>query len=73
MNAALAARLRFIDFLLDHYGVINRAQLADYFGLSTQQVSLDIARYQEHAPGNIEYDLSAKTYRRAPGFRRVFP
>jgi transcriptional antiterminator len=73
MNAAQAARLRFIDFLLDHYGTVNRAALEDYFGLSTPQVSLDIAEYQKAAPDNVFYDKSGRTYRRAPGFIRTFP
>jgi hypothetical protein len=66
-------RLRFIDFLLDHYGTFNRSAIVDYFGLSVPQASLDIAAYMEAAPGNMAYDNSAKTYRRAEGFVRVWP
>lgn len=32
MNYAVQQRLRFIDFLLYHYGRINRSVIMDYFG-----------------------------------------
>ena len=66
-------RLRFIDFLLDHYGSFNRSAICDYFGLSVPQASLDIAAYIEAAPGNLEYDKSGKAYRATAGFERVWP
>jgi hypothetical protein len=72
-NGALAARLRMIDVLLQHYGHFNRKALMDCFGLSQPQVSLDIARYAELAPGNAEYDASARRYRRSETFRRRWP
>lgn len=70
---AVAYRMRFIDFLLHEYGTLNRSALVDYFGISTPQASNDIGLYQELAPGNVEYDLSAKTYRRTRAFVRVWP
>ena len=69
---AVALRMHFIDTLLDHYGTFNRALLCDYFGISTPQASNDIGLYQELAPANIEYDTSAKTYRRTRTFERVW-
>jgi hypothetical protein len=73
LSLAVVARLRFIDFLLDEYGTVNRRAIMNYFGLSTPQASLDIRAYMEAAPGNAEYDKSARTYRRTEGFRRVWP
>lgn len=73
LRFALAYRLRFIDFLLAEYGTINRRVVANYFELSTQQASDDFAVYKEIAPGNMEYDLGAKTYRRTREFERAFP
>ena len=61
-------RLEFIDFRLRWDGTINRSELVDFFGISIQQASYDLARYAELAPGNLMYDKSAKTYRVAPGF-----
>lgn len=56
-------RLEFIDFRLLWEGRINRGELVDFFGISIQQASLDLARYMEIAPENIEYDKSEKVYR----------
>lgn len=69
----LQYRMRFIDFLLEHYGTVRRTQLTDYFGISAPQASLDIAAYIESAPGNMIYDMKAKIYRRTPEFERKFP
>jgi predicted DNA-binding transcriptional regulator YafY len=56
-------RLEFIEFRLLWQGKINRGELVDFFGTSIQQASLDLARYIELAPGNLEYDKSEKVYR----------
>lgn len=72
-NMMQEQRLRFIDFLLDHYGWFNRRLLCDYFALSTPQASLDMKAYMEAAPCNATYSLSAKRYERASGYARVFP
>jgi hypothetical protein len=66
-------RREFIDFRLQWDGKINRAELVDHFGISTQQASADLARYAELAPDNLLYDKSAKVYRSAPTFRPLSP
>lgn len=70
---ALEQRLRLIDFLLAHYGTVNRSALMDYFAISTPQASLDIQEYIRIAPGNAWYDKSAKTYCRSAEFKRKYP
>jgi WYL domain len=55
-------RLEFIDFRLYWERRLNRADLTEFFGISVQQASLDIARYIELAPKNVEYDKSEKVY-----------
>jgi len=73
-NFALEQRLRFIDFLLDHYGRLNRAALVDYFGISVPQASLDIRTYQQHAGAEqMRYDLSERCYLAERGFKRCWP
>ena len=62
-------RLEFIDFRLLWDGTINRGELVDFFGISIQQASYDLAKYAELAPSNLSYDKSAKTYRAAAGFK----
>lgn len=61
-------RLSFIEFRLSWEGRLNRSDLVDYFGISVPQASLDLAKYQELAPENVEYDRKAKTYRRGRRF-----
>lgn len=73
LTFALAYRLRFIDFLLAEYGTINRGAICEYFALSKPQATNDIATYNEIAPDNMAYDVSAKTYRRTREFVRAFP
>jgi hypothetical protein len=51
----------------------NRQLLADYFGISIPQVSLDIAAYTNIASKNIRYDRSAKEFTRTPDFKRKWP
>ena len=55
-------RLRFIEFRLYWQGRLNRKDLTEYFRISEQQASADIALYQKAAPGNCEYDRNEKTY-----------
>lgn len=66
-------RLRFIDFILDHYGTIRRSAIMDYFGLAQAQASRDFYAYLQHAPGNAVFDKVAKCYVRGAGFVRAFP
>lgn len=73
LSHALIERLRFIDFLLDRFGMFNRADIADYFALSIVQGSKDTPAYIEHAPGNIAYDASDRCYRRTDAYARVWP
>jgi hypothetical protein len=73
MNAKLLERLRFIDFTLDHFGMIRREHIVDYFGLSMPQASNDLGQYQVIAPANMAYDLSARAYRKTPAFVRQLP
>lgn len=72
MKYAIEQRLRFIDFLVHHYGSINREALTDYYGISTPQASLDIKEYIGLAPGNLEYSTSLKRYNKSPKFVRVW-
>jgi len=72
LSYALVQRLRLIDIVLEHSNVFNRKILMDYFGISMPQASTDLANYIKLTPGNLIYDKSNKTYRRAPTFQRVW-
>lgn len=52
---------------------MNRTDLIEYFGISMPQASLDIARYLELAPSNLEYDRRSRTYVAGASFKPLFP
>ncbi len=62
-------RLEFIDFRLHWNRTVNRGELVEFFRISIQQASADLAHYSHLAPRNMEYDKSLKTYRATPSFR----
>ncbi|MCP5285419.1 MAG: WYL domain-containing protein [Burkholderiaceae bacterium] len=66
-------RLEFIDFRLRWEQRLNRADLTSFFGISTPQASIDIAKYAEMAPANLVYDRSAKVYVAGSAFAPLFP
>jgi hypothetical protein len=66
-------RLEFIDFRLRWDGRLNRGDLTAFFGTSVPQASLDIAKYSELAPGNLEYDRSSRFYVAPQSFTPLFP
>lgn len=65
---ATLARLSFLEESIFWTDSVNRRDLIDRFGISEQQASGDLTRYQDLAPDNLVYDKSAKTYRAAPTF-----
>ena len=73
MPYAVQLRIRMIDFLFAQYGWMHREAIMDYFGVSIAQASLDIKTYMSLAPQNIVYNLNAKRYEVASGFKRLFP
>ena len=72
LSWGLERRLQFIDFRLRWEGRLNRNDLAEHFGLSIPQVSLDIAKYNELASDNLFYDRSSKTYVTGADFKPLY-
>lgn len=64
-------RLEFIDFRLLWDRTVNRTELVEFFSISPQQASSDLATYQRLAPKNIAYDKSRKTYIATHEFKPV--
>ncbi len=62
-------RLEFIEFRLFWYGKLNRPDLAEAFGISSQQATNDISLYQQIADGNCSYDTKQKAYLRNAEFQ----
>lgn len=65
-------RLEFIEFRLFWEGYVNRGDITDVFGISTNQASTDLNRYLGIAADNMAYDKSAKAYLRGSDFEPVF-
>lgn len=61
-------RLAFLERRLFWDGQINRSDLTAYYSISIPQASADLAHYEQLAPGNLEYDKSAKAYVSSPDF-----
>lgn len=72
MRWGVEKRLEFIEFRLFWEGGINRADIIEQFGVSVPQASKDLTLYEEKAPGNLQYDKSAKRYRASQAFKPVF-
>lgn len=69
LNWGVERRYEFIEFRLFWQGRINRGDLIDAFGVSTQQASLDLNAYMEQAKRNLVYDKSLRTYLRGKHFK----
>jgi hypothetical protein len=54
-------------------GTINRVDLIMAFGISPQQASHDLTAYRSAHPQAVEYDLSAKCYRRTKRGKPAYP
>lgn len=59
---SIAQRLEFIEFRLVWEGRIKRSDIADRFGVTVQQATVDLGLYEQVAPGNILYDRNAKRF-----------
>lgn len=65
--------MEFIDWRLCWERRINRSDLTAFFGISIPQASLDLARYIERAPHNVQYDRSNKVYVASETFKALYP
>jgi hypothetical protein len=62
-------QLEFIEFKLYWENEVCRQDLMEFFGISRPQASILFRRYDELAPGNLEYDLRSKRYVRSRSFK----
>jgi hypothetical protein len=60
-------RLDFIASRLAWEGRINRLDLVARFGVSPNQATADLKRFEDLHPGSLRYDTRAKTYRSGAG------
>lgn len=69
LNWGVERRYEFIEFRLFWQGRINRGDLMEAFGVSTQQASIDLNAYIDQAKRNLVYDKSLRTYLRGKHFQ----
>lgn len=70
MKYAQRQRFVFMESVAYWEGAVGRRRIAEVFRISENHVSRDFTRYRQEFPNNLDYDLSARTYR--PG-RRFSP
>ena len=69
VNWNVERRYEFIEFRLYWQGNINRSDLMEAFGISTQQASKDLTKYIEGRKSNLVYDKRLRTYLRGKNFK----
>uniref|UniRef100_E6PKQ2 Uncharacterized protein n=1 Tax=mine drainage metagenome TaxID=410659 RepID=E6PKQ2_9ZZZZ len=62
-------RLRFIESVVFWEGAIDRPRVAKAFGVTENHVTKDFGLYRKQFPGNLDYDLSHRSYRPGRKFR----
>ena len=72
INYAQRERLAFIDFCLQFFGQISRADLVNHFKTGLASCSRDLTLYREVAPNNLNLKHETKQYYRTPEFNPVF-
>ncbi len=72
INTAQRKRLERLDLLLTWDGSFGRKDLTNFFGISDQQASADIAKYREIAPGNTRYETKSRLHVATDEFNSVF-
>ena len=72
MNYAVKQRLVMIEFLLQQYGHVGRAELIEFFGISPAAATRDFCQYKEMAGRNLAYSETEKRYYKTQNFQPVF-
>ena len=72
LNHAQRERLAFIDFSLEFFGQIARADLIQKFGTGLASCTRDLSLYRELAPNNAVLMHENKRYVRSDTFRAIF-
>ncbi|WP_105255655.1 WYL domain-containing protein [Pseudoalteromonas sp. T1lg75] len=72
LNHAQRERLAFIDFSLEFFGQIARADLIQKFGTGLASCTRDLSLYRELAPDNAVLMHENKRYVRSDVFRAIF-
>ncbi|GAA5213722.1 WYL domain-containing protein [Corallincola platygyrae] len=72
LNHAQRERLAFIDFNLNYFGQVARADLIQRFHTGLASATRDFSVYRELAPENLALNHKVKSYIRKEGFKPLF-
>lgn len=72
LNQSQRDRLAYIELGVRFIGKIRRQDLVSRFGIQSAAATRDLALYKDLAPGNIDYDPSAKFYVFGKKFNGLF-
>lgn len=72
INFCSLLRCMWIDAYSYRNGVLNRSDICEAFGISVPAASIALRDFQARYPEALEYDRSAKTYRRKFRMGAVF-
>lgn len=72
VGQAQRERLFHIDFRTQFLGLVSRRDLKRRFGIAEAAATRDLSLYRALAPTNLDFDGSAKIYRRAEAFSPLF-
>ena len=73
LTYAMEQRMRFIDYLLFHYGNLTRKHIIDFFGVTSATATRDFALFNELYPGQLRLNSITKHYVPTPKYTRIFP
>lgn len=62
-------RLQYIESVVYWEGIVGRPRISRIFDVSENHITQDFALYRRTFPGNLDYDISARTYRPGKRFR----
>jgi hypothetical protein len=72
LTHAQKERLAFIDFSLQYFGQVARADLVQRFKTGLAACTRDLTAYRELAPQNLKLSHHTKSYHRTDGFQPIF-
>lgn len=64
-------RLQYIESVAFWEGSVQRQRVCDVFGVSPNHITKDLRLYRAISPRNLDYDVSARTYRPTKRFRPI--
>lgn len=73
LTYAMRDRMRFIDYVLFHFGHITRRHIVDFFGVTSATATRDFTLFHELHPGMIRLNHTTKLYVPTKEYSRIYP